>query len=85
LPLFHQASYRFADQRRKMAAPKSRSRSSPREAARQGWRGGEFLRGDRLDPYIALCFRGQEPLENDSFTTWAEYLWRPIFDIVEEI
>jgi exodeoxyribonuclease V gamma subunit len=85
LPLFAEASFRFADQRRHLADPKSRRRKSPLAAARDGWRGGDYRAGDRDDPYVALCFRGREPLEVESFATWAEYLWGPIFDHLEEL
>ncbi|MEE8524748.1 MAG: exodeoxyribonuclease V subunit gamma [Thermoanaerobaculia bacterium] len=84
LPLFEQASYFYADQRRLMAAPKSRLRKQPLDRARDGWRGAEYLRGDSQDPYVALCFRGQEPLESESFKTWTDYLWGPLFDDMEE-
>jgi exodeoxyribonuclease V gamma subunit len=83
LPLFENASYFYADQRRMLADPKSRLRKQPVERARDGWQGGEYLRGDSVDPYVALCFRGQDPVGSESFKTWADYLWGPLFDAME--
>jgi len=87
LPLFERASFEHARQRRRRADPKKRTRSTPMAKARGGWRGGEKRRGDRQDPYVALCFRGREPLDDDAddFLAWSEELWAPILQATREI
>jgi exodeoxyribonuclease V gamma subunit len=87
LPLFEKASFEHARQRRRQADPKKRTRSTPMAKARGGWRGGEKSRGDRQDPYVALCFRGREPLDDDvdDFLACSEELWAPILQAAEEI
>lgn len=84
LPVFESASFAYADQRRKLADPKSRSRTPPMAAARQAFH-GRRLPGDADDPYVALCFRDLDPLADDAFRRWAEHLWAPLLARVEEI
>ncbi|MEM7355124.1 MAG: exodeoxyribonuclease V subunit gamma [Acidobacteriota bacterium] len=83
LPVFELASHAYARQRLQLADAKSRARTPALEVARRAWQ-GERRRGDRDDPYIALCFRDLDPLADGAFKSWADRLWRPLLRHAEE-
>ena len=57
LPFFAQAGAAWLDDRWQEAD------TSPIEAAHKAYRGSDFHEGDERDPYIALCFRDQDPVK----------------------
>ncbi|MEM7584986.1 MAG: exodeoxyribonuclease V subunit gamma [Acidobacteriota bacterium] len=84
LPVFERASHAYAQHQRRLADPRSRSRTPALEAARRAWSGERFA-GDLDDPYVALCFRDLDPLADEAFTYWAQQLWEPLLTHAEEI
>ena len=46
----------------------------------------DFNPCDLNDPYVALCFRGRDPLQEDpdAFQEWAEVLWSPLLSQCQE-
>jgi exodeoxyribonuclease V gamma subunit len=91
LPFFENTSQRYANQRKKLADPRSRSSKDPLDAAREIWSGsglalaGEGPTPEAEDPYNRLCFRGREPVEEAEFSRWAEKVWSPLFEVAEEM
>lgn len=91
LPFFEYSSLAYVAQRKRLADPRSRNARDPLEAARDPWlgRGRRWdlpaLPAESEDLYTGLAFRGREPLEEPAFSHWAETVWRPLLDAVEEI
>ncbi len=82
LPVFERASKVYVEQRRQRDAG-GRPRVPPLVAARRAYDGGRFP-GDAANPYAALCFRDRDPLAEPAFARWAEALWTPLLDHLEE-
>ncbi|MEO7714011.1 MAG: exodeoxyribonuclease V subunit gamma [Gemmatimonadaceae bacterium] len=87
IPFFTQASYCFADcayayDQAAAGGKATRRTKSPMDSARDAYDGsefGEWKTGDRADAYVALCWRGREPLVQmaDQFAKWSMAFWRP--------
>jgi exodeoxyribonuclease V gamma subunit len=84
-PLFERTSHAFMEHKMNLEGGKSRSRRPPMAVAGDAWFGGKWDSEnkpppERDDPYIALCFRGRDPLEGETedFQRWAERLWTPL-------
>jgi exodeoxyribonuclease V gamma subunit len=86
VPLFEKTSHAFAAQRQAIENKKREGKStgsmaSPWQKAFGQWKGdqyrGDAAKGEREDPYIMLCYRGQDALEEqkDEFEQWAWSLW----------
>lgn len=94
LPFFEGASHAFVKQQLAAADLRQGSRKTPMEAALDAWNGtarntwGRASAsgpqgGDRQDPWVALCFRSRQPLEQPEFVDWARRLWRPLLQAAE--
>ena len=85
LPVFEMASHELVQRIWKLENPgprKSRSSSSPFDAALAKYRGSDYGGPcDSSDAYHALCWRGREPLVElrPEFERWSDVLWRPLF------
>ena len=87
LPFFTQASYCFADctyayEQDAAGVKATRRRKSPMDSAQDAYEGSEFgdwATGDRADAYVALCWRGREPLVQmaEPFQRWSMAFWGP--------
>ena len=53
------------------------------DAALTVWEGGNFLRGEAEDAYVAQCF-GNSDVFNDEFTRIAEMVYRPMLDAMNK-
>ena len=42
-----------------------KSEKTAMDAARRNWFGSDYTRGESDDPYIDICFKGSDPLDND--------------------
>jgi len=86
LPFFPSTSEAYARARR--AAESGAGRRDPGSAAREKWRGNSFqnIPGDGNDRFVALCFRGRDPLEHDRarFESLAWSFWSPLMDALDE-
>lgn len=84
LPVFEEASWSYVDRLIAMEqSESSRATKTPIECARTAYlltEQSDVQRGDLRDPYVALCWRGRDPLEDalDDFVVQSEALWRPI-------
>nr|MDJ0839809.1 exodeoxyribonuclease V subunit gamma [Acidobacteriota bacterium] len=85
-PMFLRTSFIYAEVRWK--CNKGTSKADPKKRALQQWRGNSFSRmeGDSRDPYIALCYRGRDPLTEEwmRFHNWASGFWFPLFEALEK-
>ena len=86
LPFFPRASHDFVKQEllweEKRRTSKGTVRKPSLDVARAAFREREFERGPRgdvEDEYVALCWRGREPLDDavDEFVRWSDLFWRP--------
>jgi hypothetical protein len=80
LPVFEDASEAFAktlaaqrekvdeDRAQRMAARAAKTAFEPDLT-------GEFPTGDSIDPDVALCWRGRDPIGDARFIGWASTLW----------
>jgi len=90
MPFFTDASHAYAKQKIAFEAVASGSKSSrvskePIACAQDAFDGtdfGERATGDRTDTYVALCWRGRDPLDPDSddFERWSLAFWRPAME-----
>lgn len=85
IPVFERASHAYVERLRTQEANSDgRATKSPADCARAAYVGGDFPEapdGDQADPYVALCWRARDPLEDEAaFAAWAEVLWRPLLD-----
>ena len=81
LPFFAQASHAFAKRAAEMVL-KPNLKLSPLEMARTALDGsdfGDYVTGDLNEAYVALCWRGRDPLEDApaDFERLATAFWRP--------
>lgn len=87
-PLFPLAGCAFAEQRLALARG-GRARADPLAKAAAAYHGSTFARGrcDADDPWIALCFAGQDPFAQraDDFAALAEALWDPLLAARTEV
>ncbi len=94
LPFFEGASHALVKQQLEAANLRQGSRKTPMEAALDAWRGtgrnswgragaSGPVGGDQQDPWVALCFRSLQPLEDPDFVAWAGRIWRPLLQAVE--
>lgn len=91
LTFFERASFDYAEAAWKVQ--QGSGRTDPIKKAQAAWTGalrggpGGLVTADRLDPYVALCWRGREPLETqfDDFKRWADAFWTPFFHSQEEV
>ncbi len=77
LPFFPETSWEYA--RRILERPErpDREASGP---ARRTWEGSGYGRGEREDPYTALCFRGIDPVGAEEFKEIARRVFGPLRD-----
>lgn len=61
-----------------------KGRSDPLLAARRAWRGSDFSRGEREDPYYLTAYRTIDPLDR-AFIDSARAVFDPILEVLEEI
>ena len=90
LPFFQRASQVFAQQQLASNSPRQGSRRTPLESAVDAWqgrpRGGSGATdGDRDDPWVALCFRSQDPVGSPEFAHWSRQIWHPLLRTMEEL
>jgi exodeoxyribonuclease V gamma subunit len=87
VPFFEGASYAFATRMRKPGKSDNPVESAWREA-HAAWHGNRFMRtaGDGDDPFVALCFRGCNPLRDrrEEFESLALEFWGPLLDHAQE-
>jgi hypothetical protein len=90
IAFFAQASYEYATralefEQATASGKPGRFSKSPMEVAHDGYEGsefGEWATGDRADAYVALCWRGRDPLAESGparelFDRWSMAFWRP--------
>ncbi len=104
LPVFEKASHAYSEQKHKLRSPHSRARTDPLDCARARFETSDASwsneTSDDADPYVALCWRGRDPLAlarrgrnplrpkprvHPDFDLWSEALWRPAFEHREEL
>lgn len=89
LPSFEKASFNYSEQAHKLRRSKH-AKKDPMKCAREGYASEvtpfRTRRGDDADPYVALCWRGRDPLVEraDEFARWSEILWRSAFEHLQE-
>lgn len=88
LPVFEGASWAYAD-RISAIERGANVRTSPIDHARSAFDvndRGDYSRGDRSDPYVALCWRGCDPLAEafEDFDRHSRTLWNPVFQHLSE-
>lgn len=86
MAFFPQASHDYAERLIAIERGNSHVRKSPLEMARAALDGNDyndFVPGDLNDAHVALCWRGRDPLDDDSrsaFEQWSADFWRPALD-----
>ncbi|MEM8934067.1 MAG: hypothetical protein AAGE94_22940, partial [Acidobacteriota bacterium] len=90
LPIFARSSHAFAVQAHEQRDPRSRSRRSPLDRARDVFTGRDRdpthdgAPPEAENPSVRLAFRGVDPLDDPAFGPLAERLWRPLLDHLKE-
>jgi len=88
VPFFQDASCAFASRLNRSGKSDNPAESAWKDAY-TAWYGNRFFAvdGDRDDPYVALCFRGCDPLRDRSeeFEALAREFWDPLFAHAEEV
>jgi exodeoxyribonuclease V gamma subunit len=84
LKFFPQTAWAYADAVLKQEA--GRSRQEPLEVARVKWEGSSFTNvpGECEDPYLDLCFRNTDPL-NEEFQQTARAVFGPLLSALKEV
>ncbi len=78
LKFFPKSSWKFVENK-----TSTRSRTPPRDAARGVWTGGEFADGERDGAGVQLCFRNQDPID-DEFERVTLAVLGPLFAHLEK-
>jgi exonuclease V gamma subunit len=95
LPVFENASCSYierliaTEKRENGESSSGKQTKTPLECARTAYtltEHGDAQHGDLRDAYVALCWRGRDPLDDafDDFAMQSEALWRPIVERMRE-
>ena len=78
LPLFPETSFAYAKAIARAGDDDGAAVAAAREQAASVWYGDSYLRGECLDPYLALVHESGDPLADDDFGDLAEQLLVPL-------
>jgi len=79
MPFFPESSWAYAE-----ALSRGKSQEKAAERAQTAWSGNDFSRGEGEDPYLSLCFRNTDPL-NEEFKDLAVKVLDPVLEFKDKV